>query len=111
MWLPAWLVGDSFCKREFKPLWCDFIDAVADAAIAGGPTVKPPRQCSERPHTLQSFYPAPSRLVAFGDVHGDLNQIKKAFKAAGIIDHDFRWSGGQTVAVQACIFATILSPH
>jgi hypothetical protein len=45
-------------------------------------------------------FPAPERLVAFGDVHGDLDAAKKALRLAGAIDDADRWVGGRLVLVQ-----------
>ncbi len=40
------------------------------------------------------------RLVAIGDLHGDLNAARAALKAAGAIDASDRWIGGDLVIVQ-----------
>jgi len=37
--------------------------------------------------------------VAFGDVHGDLDALRRALRLAGAIDADDRWSGGELVVV------------
>lgn len=42
----------------------------------------------------------PGRLVAIGDLHGDLEQAKKAFHLAGVTDEQGRWTGGDTTLVQ-----------
>jgi len=55
-----------------------------------GPWTTPP------PSTL----PAPERLVAFADVHGDLNATRNVLKLAGLINDDNAWTGGTTVVVQ-----------
>jgi hypothetical protein len=44
--------------------------------------------------------PAAARVVAIGDVHGDLAATKRALKLAGVLGDDGRWSGGQAVLVQ-----------
>jgi len=43
---------------------------------------------------------APSRIVAFGDVHGDLDATRSALRLAGAIDEGDRWIGGQLIVVQ-----------
>lgn len=43
---------------------------------------------------------APKRLVAIGDLHGDLAATRAALKAAGAIDEADRWIGGELVIVQ-----------
>ena len=45
-------------------------------------------------------YPAPARLVALGDVHGDLDATRKALRLAGAIDGNDQWIGGKLVVVQ-----------
>jgi hypothetical protein len=40
------------------------------------------------------------RVVAVGDVHGDLDQFRKVLRSAGLIDDLDRWSGGKTHLVQ-----------
>lgn len=45
-------------------------------------------------------YPAPKRLVAIGDLHGDLAGTRSALRAAGAIDDKDRWTGGDLVIVQ-----------
>jgi len=44
--------------------------------------------------------PAPRRLVALGDLHGDLGATRAALRAAGAIDGGDRWVGGDLVVVQ-----------
>ena len=45
-------------------------------------------------------FPAPERIVAIGDLHGDLSATRAALRLAGVIDSEDRWAGGTTVAVQ-----------
>lgn len=54
---------------------------------------------------LTTFLPAAARLVAIGDLHGDMNKTRRAFKVAGLIDNQDRWTGGTTTAVQVCFAA------
>lgn len=44
--------------------------------------------------------PAAPRVVAIGDVHGDLAATRAALRAAGAIDDADRWIGGALVVVQ-----------
>jgi hypothetical protein len=41
-----------------------------------------------------------ARVVAIGDLHGDLDATRAVFALAGLIDAEGRWSGGNAVAVQ-----------
>jgi hypothetical protein len=52
---------------------------------------------SQLPSTWQ---PAAPRIVAIGDVHGDLAATRAALRLAGIIDSHDRWSAGRLVVVQ-----------
>lgn len=49
---------------------------------------------------VPSRLPAPARLVAIGDVHGDLEATRAALRLAGAIDERDRWIGKQLVVVQ-----------
>jgi len=44
--------------------------------------------------------PAPERLVAIGDLHGDLDVTRRALRLAGAIDDKDAWVGGKLVVVQ-----------
>ncbi|MSP24360.1 MAG: calcineurin [Myxococcales bacterium] len=45
-------------------------------------------------------YPAPQRLVAIGDLHGDIGAARAALRLAGVLDDADAWSGGKTFVVQ-----------
>ena len=47
-----------------------------------------------------SAAPAPQRIVAVGDLHGDYQAWQNIARAAGIIDAKGSWAGGKTVLVQ-----------
>lgn len=49
---------------------------------------------------LRSVYPAVPRIVAVGDIHGDLEAARRALLLAGAVDADGRWSGGRLVLIQ-----------
>jgi hypothetical protein len=42
----------------------------------------------------------PPRVVAIGDLHGDLDSALQALRLAGLVDEGGRWAGGETVLVQ-----------
>ena len=41
-----------------------------------------------------------TRIVAIGDIHGDLPNMKKVLKIAKLIDDEFNWIAGETIFVQ-----------
>ena len=43
---------------------------------------------------------SPSRIVAVGDLHGDLDNALATLELAGVVDGSGSWSGGETVLVQ-----------
>lgn len=45
-------------------------------------------------------YPAAERVVAIGDVHGDLEKAGSALRLAGVLGEDNEWVGGRSVVVQ-----------
>jgi hypothetical protein len=57
-----------------------------------------PPSCTIAPLPLR--LPAPKRLVAIGDLHGDLGGTRAALRAAGAIDDHDHWIGHELVVVQ-----------
>ncbi len=87
------------CDRR-RPL-----EPASTGSAASEPRSEPPSPAAApaRPCTLSEVplrYPAPKRLVAIGDVHGDVAATRSALKAAGAIDDADRWIGGDLVVVQ-----------
>ncbi|MGN6104923.1 MAG: metallophosphoesterase [Kofleriaceae bacterium] len=66
--------------------------ALAPAAAASGGA------CTLAP--LPRRRPMPERLVAIGDLHGDLAATRAVLRLAGAIDDADRWIGGKLVLVQ-----------
>jgi hypothetical protein len=71
-------------------------DAGESPKVDAGPVLGP------RPTPPPTFREASAtrRIVAIGDVHGDLGSARDALRVAGLIDSANRWSGGTTLAVQ-----------
>lgn len=44
--------------------------------------------------------PAPPRIVAIGDIHGDMPQFRRALRIAGATDARDQWIGGNLIVVQ-----------
>jgi hypothetical protein len=71
---------------------------------AGRPTtiaLQDPEQNGVVPElSSRSALPAVERLVAIGDLHGDVNAARKALRTAGAIGASDTWIGGKLVVVQ-----------
>lgn len=65
-------------------------DTVPDTTQPSGPRQVPPPLSVEQP----------ARLVAIGDVHGDIGALRETLKVAGAIDDNDTWIGGELVVVQ-----------
>jgi hypothetical protein len=66
-------------------------------ACWGEETAPPPETSSL---DIPTRYPEPARLVALGDLHGDLAATRAALRLAGAIDERDRWIGADLVVVQ-----------
>jgi len=64
------------------------------------PTEPPTEEPDPRPVPPPTAVDGVPRLVAIGDVHGDLAATRTALKLAGAIDDEDRWIGGELVVVQ-----------
>jgi hypothetical protein len=69
---------------------------VDDAAVQKAPVSKDECPLAVRPLK----HPPAKRIVALGDVHGDLEATRRALRLAGAIDASDRWIGGALVLVQ-----------
>ncbi len=76
--------------------------AAAPPAVAPGPA-KPSSSASPQSPPAPgptTRLPAPPRLVAIGDVHGDFEATRAVLRLAGAIDDQDRWIGKDLVVVQ-----------
>ncbi len=63
--------------------------------------LNPTRSTARDPGGLQGTrVPAAKRIVAIGDIHGDLAPLIKVLRMARLIDRKQRWIGGDTTLVQ-----------
>jgi hypothetical protein len=72
--------------------------AAGSSAATNTPAAAATNRCNLAPLPLRR--PQPKRLVAIGDLHGDLAATRSALKAAGAIDDSDNWIGGDLVVVQ-----------
>lgn len=82
---------------QIPHLLSSFVDTFVDFSVSGGLFLLP---SPPPPPPLQTLHPAPDRLVAVGDLHGDLPKSKQALALAGLIDGEGRWAGGSSTLVQ-----------
>ena len=87
--------SDADCPPPHPAVRSAFVQTVH---AKGLPPRPPPDALAPPPLALQ--YPAARRVVAVGDVHGDLRKCAEAFRLAGLTDARHRWIGGDTVVVQ-----------
>ncbi len=81
--------------------------AVAPASATKAAPADPPATAATTaspsplaPAATPSRLPAPARLVAIGDLHGDFEATRSVLRLAGAIDNKDRWIGEQLVVVQ-----------
>ena len=79
--------------------------APARQAKTPAPAERPARQgraagACEQIAVPAARHPAAPRIVAIGDLHGDLDAARRALSLAGAIDAGGHWSGGELVLVQ-----------
>ncbi|KAM7486648.1 hypothetical protein LguiA_002657 [Lonicera macranthoides] len=104
---------EQSAPKSTDPLTCEnlphllssFVDTFVDFSVSGlfFPKQNPNSNFSnDAVHSppLQTVYPSPERLIAIGDLHGDLFKTKEALRLAGLIDGSDRWTGGSTMVVQ-----------
>lgn len=111
----------ALCK-QVPSLFSSFVDAFVDYAVGGqvlsNPVVPPAVEpnvldaaftkldggppVANTEEGLRTWLPAAKRLIAIGDIHGDLPKARAALQVAQVIDEHDRWVGGETVVVQVC---------
>lgn len=120
------LTGGPACSRDSPPTRAALPSSKGSAAASGSagagsasttPAAAPPpsspaaaaptASATDEPadagcglSAIAARRPAPKRLIAIGDVHGDLNAARAALRAGGAIDAKDTWVGGDLVVVQ-----------
>ncbi len=86
------------CERTPEPK----LDTASQHGATAPPQRPPARAASSASRTASQPYqwPAQPRLVAIGDVHGDLQALRAALRLAQAIDDQDRWIGKQLTVVQ-----------
>jgi hypothetical protein len=82
--------GGAACEKTKEP------EPAQKAPLTAAPAPTPAKPAG----SLAVSKPAPERVVAIGDLHGDLDATRRAFKLSGAIDDMDTWVGGKLVVVQ-----------
>lgn len=85
-------------KSALLPWMLLLCAACAEPAPAQAPA--PPPAQEKVAATARFRFPAAPRVVAIGDLHGDLAATRAALRLAGALGADDRWTGGKLVVVQ-----------
>ncbi|XP_021906900.1 shewanella-like protein phosphatase 2 [Carica papaya] len=97
-------MGDDAVCKVVPNLLSSFVDTFVDFSVSGCFMLKSSYLDSDKNvaklNDWKTEMPAPDRLIAIGDVHGDLEKTKEAFRIGGLIDGFDRWIGGSTTVVQ-----------
>lgn len=100
-----------FCVPSLVSEFADsFVDLVVGGQLLGCETKFPPidqgwsqhypESNLRRPQPMVSRMSKVQRLVAIGDLHGDLQKAKEALLLARVMDRRGKWVGGKDVVVQ-----------
>ena len=98
--------------RELPTLVSSFVDTFVDYIVGGQFLGKEEEEIegTKKKSTsgegygvhnkIPTYRPPVDRLIAIGDIHGDLSKAKESLKIAGVMDDNDRWIGGKTTVVQ-----------
>jgi hypothetical protein len=90
--------ADDVAERGAAPT-SDVVDAPDEGGADRSPLPEPDSDDLRAP-PLPAQISSKGRIVAIGDVHGDLDATRRALRLGGLVDENDRWAGGHTVAVQ-----------
>ncbi|KAJ3085600.1 hypothetical protein HK102_014017 [Quaeritorhiza haematococci] len=98
---------DGYETVSVKGLYVGWKKEVFEGALLAylslplSPITALPTTVTRSPSTSQRLIPKDqTRIVAVGDLHGDLQSTLQVLKIAGVIDEQRNWIGGRTVLVQ-----------
>ncbi len=97
-------MNHRFQFAVFASVWLIFCLIACDKSPAK-PTSKPKTTAthpSSRPLEIDTSFrfKAPGRIVAIGDLHGDMEATRRVLKTSGLMDEKGAWTGEKTVLVQ-----------
>ena len=93
----GWTTGIAAAVVVLTALGCERSKAQETESRPSSAQTQPAKST---PLSARLSRPAPERLVAIGDLHGDLDHARRALRLAGAIDDRDRWIGGRLVVVQ-----------
>eukprot|EP00284_Hemiselmis_tepida_P002751 CAMPEP_0174951794 /NCGR_PEP_ID=MMETSP1355-20121228/95039_1 /TAXON_ID=464990 /ORGANISM="Hemiselmis tepida, Strain CCMP443" /LENGTH=517 /DNA_ID=CAMNT_0016199471 /DNA_START=211 /DNA_END=1764 /DNA_ORIENTATION=+ len=106
-------VGDAFLVPSGRLALRTFQRGASVGRAPLIPTARAPPRCMARMifggsdgeeeggrGSVTTFFPAVDRIVAVGDVHGDVDALRGCLLMAELIDEDDQWIGGDTHFVQ-----------
>jgi hypothetical protein len=73
---------------------------IGAATFIGCTPSEPPSDIEPLDLDIPTRFPSADRLVAIGDLHGDLSATRSVLRLAGAIDENAQWIGGNLVVVQ-----------
>lgn len=91
---------NPLCKNV-PSLLSSFVDTFVDFTVSGGLFLpNPDPKTSQNVREPTTRIPRVDRLIAIGDLHGDLEKSKQALRLAGLINGSDQWTGGTATVVQ-----------
>src|SRR4051812_5354914 len=89
------------CSKTDAPSTNVSGSARVQATTAAAPVPVPPKPSAPVVIEDTSFrFPAAERIIAIGDIHGDVRAAREALRLGGAIDAAGKWVGGPLVVVQ-----------
>lgn len=86
-------------RTAFESLLAVLLLALAPSSC-GRSTAPTEREAARLASVPSAHGPASARIVAVGDLHGDLQATRKVLRLAAVLDERDAWSGGTTIVVQ-----------
>lgn len=88
--------SSSSCSKVLS----SFVDTFIDFCVSDGIFLPPPVNNNNNNNDDVFQTHSPDRLIALGDLHGDLPKTKESLRLAGLIDSQNNWCGGSSTLVQ-----------
>ena len=96
----AGALGLTACERKESRGAPPAREAAAPRPTPEKPSARVGAEEAQNLAPLAYRFPASARVVAIGDIHGDLDAARRPLRLAGAIDENDQWVGGDLVVVQ-----------